>query len=327
MDIIIAEVQSRDRNLLYSIYSKSDVYKHWPIYKQDFERILFGHQDIDNQRTVLVAKHDNEIVGFISVKYKVVKAEKKAVVVFIFVTENHRKKGVGSHLVHEGINWLKKKGAKEVTVGGGAGSWFWPGIPENLHCNTFFEKNGFKIIDDTRVDMILDLSSYTPHAAVYKGVKENGIEIRYAESADRDKIVSFIDNNFDNWTEHYVKAFDGGKERIFCASKNGKIIASSLLWKSTCHWKILFDNNVGGGGDLGVDPKWRGKGIGLAMKSWGMEVLKNEGIKYCWVAWTHVPGFYEKLGFKLWRKYLKASLNLDSGNLAIQRSHYSTKLI
>lgn len=73
----------------------------------------------------------------------------------------------------------------------------------------------------------------------------------------------------------------------------------------------MFDNNVGGGGDLGVDPKWRGKGIGLAMKSWGMEVLKAEGVKYCWVAWTHVPGFYEKLGFKLWRKYFKASLKLS----------------
>lgn len=310
MDITIAEVQPRDKDILYSQYSESDTYKKWPIDKQDFDRILFGQKDIDNQKTVLVAKHENEMVGYISVKYKVAKDEKKAVIVFIFVTKNHRKKGIGSLLVQEGINWLRKREAKEVVVGGGAGSWFWPGIPENLHCNTFFEKNGFKIIDDTRVDMIMDLFRYTPPSNVYEALKKEEIKIRYANPEDQKEIVDFIDANFNSWAEHYEKAFKDGKERIFCAVKNGKVIASSLLWKGTCQWEKLFDNNVGGGGDLGVHPEWIGKGIGIAMKSWGMEILKEEGVKYCWVAWTHVPGFYEKLGFSVWRKYFKGSLDI-----------------
>ena len=190
------------------------------------------------------------------------------------------------------------------------GSYFWPGVPENLpSLQNFLKKEGF-VLSEGPVDMSADITNFSAQTNVYKTLDENGVTIEFASERYKDQILKFTKENFSNWYEYYLDDLTKGKyDEIFFAHKGDEIIAISKLWIGG-NWDLLFENNVGGGGALGVSEKWRGKGIGLAMKTWGTEILRDKGVKYVWIGWTSSIGFYEKLGFRVWRRYFNAELDI-----------------
>jgi GNAT superfamily N-acetyltransferase len=296
----------------YKIYSTSKEYSLWPIKEQKFIDILYGEKDIDNKTAVFKQEIDNKLVGFISVKFKIIDGMNKGSVVFIFVDHEYRKKGIGHKLLKKGTDWFKLQGVTKIKFGGNAGSYFWPALPQNLnHLEGFLKKERFELSEGP-VDMFMDISSFVPSTNVYKTLKDNEITIEYANEGYRDLILKFTEENFPHWYEYYFDDLKNGRfSKIFFAHKGNEIIAISELWIGDNVWDLLFENNVGGGGALGVAEKWRGKGIGLAMKTWGTGILKENHVKYVWVSWTSSAGFYEKLGFKIWRKYSNARLKLN----------------
>lgn len=294
----------------FKLYETSEEYKLWPMSEEKFLRILYGTEDQNNQTKVFTETVDSKLAGFVSMKSKVVEGKLTGVLTFIFVAPEFRSRGIGDKLFEAGINWLREQGIDKVKFGVLAGSYFWPGVPDNLpQLESFLQKKGFEIEQDGPVDMSGEITNFTPPEGTYDTLAENNVTIEYANADFKDRILQFAQENFPRWYEYYQQKLDNEEwDKVFFAHQGDKVIAISQLWIGDCNWEMLFENNVGGGGALGVSEEWRGKGIGLAMKSWGTEILRDKGIKYVWISWTSSVGFYEKLGFKVWRRYKNARL-------------------
>jgi GNAT superfamily N-acetyltransferase len=289
---------------IYNLYKNSDEYTIWPIKEGDFNNILYGTEDLKNETEVFEHREGGEILGVISVKHKKVGEENKGSIIFLFVQEEHRKQGVGTDLLEKGIKWLKTRKVKEVKFGGGAGSYFWPGLPKNLEMRSFFEKHGFDVDKNGPVDMSGEITNYQPPEGVYSKMRESGVEIEVADEFWADRILEFTKKNFLRWFDYYEDILKKEEyDKIFFAHSADEVVAVSILWQGDCKWRMLFDGKVGGGACLGVSKDWRGKGIGLAMKSWGTEKLLERGVQYVWIDYTYAVDFYRKLGFKIWREY------------------------
>lgn len=303
-------VEDGRMNELFDAYKASELGNLWPIDSEKFEQILFGTNDTNNETEVFIEEKEGDIAGVITFKYKK-DALNDAVVVFEQVKEKDLHKGIGTELLDKVINRANELGIKNISLGGKYGSYFWPGIPENLHCEEFFFKQGFEVKDGP-VDMHQDITNWSVDKAVFDRIKNEGVSIRFANELDSENILKFEKENFPNWYDSYYKRLITRHQydKVFIAEKEGRILAVSELWDDGCNWDMLFKGKVGGGGALGVAEKSQGLGIGLAMKAWGTQKLKERGIQDVWIGWTYQIGFYEKLGFKVWRKFLKATKKL-----------------
>ena len=60
---------------------------------------------------------------------------------------------------------------------------------------------------------------------------------------------------------------------------------------------------------MGVDEEFRGKGVGLGLVEFAVEFLKlgsfsgDAAIDGVFVDWVEIEGWYEKVGFDVWRSY------------------------
>jgi beta-N-acetylhexosaminidase len=295
---------------LFNIYKNSKEYETWPLKEDAFLKTIYGthKNDTNNETEVFTLEVEGKVVGFVSCKIK----NSKGVVAFLFVEEMHRLNSIGSNLLIQSLEWFKANNVDEVVLGAGAGSYIFPGLPKNLHIENFFKKNGFELIDDGLVDMYQDISKWKVLKDIFESVKKENVNIDFSSEKVADQIVVFAKNSFPNWYDYYKSDMEEKNyDKVFYASINDEIVGISKLWIGDCTWDLLFENNVGGGGALGISEKHRGKGIGLAMKAWGTQKIKEKGIKYVWIGWTYEIAFYKKLGFEVWREYYNAKLRIN----------------
>ena len=67
---------------------------------------------------------------------------------------------------------------------------------------------------------------------------------------------------------------------------------------------------VGSINALGVAPKNRQHGIGLALTARAMELLQERGCAKCYIQWTGLAAWYGKLGTSVWARYRMAKKSL-----------------
>lgn len=65
----------------------------------------------------------------------------------------------------------------------------------------------------------------------------------------------------------------------------------------------LCGPNTGLMGCVGVDAGYRKAGVGLALVCHAVENMKQRGIEGVFVDWVSLDGWYEKVGFDVWRSY------------------------
>jgi len=261
----------------------------WPVEKEQMESRI-------NKGVSLIAVSENKVIGFINMQYSNVKGQ----ITLIMVDKDHQRKGVGRELLDEAKRLLNGKGTKELLVGCGAGSYFWPGTPTNLPAAvSFFKKNGLET-DEVNLDMVGNLENYqTPKEVVEK---VSGLNLQFKLLADDDKkeLIEFEKENFSDWVRYFE---DSQNENIFIVKLNNKIVGSVLLFgKEGFVWNKLLDG-AGGFGALGVAESCRGKGIGLALAAKATEILRQRGVKSSFLGWTYLDKWYGKLGYEVWRKY------------------------
>ncbi|MCK9368582.1 GNAT family N-acetyltransferase [Candidatus Dojkabacteria bacterium] len=303
-DISIEEYTSNQFEDLWKLYESSNSFKLWPVKKEKFLNILSGEGDINDLTKIFVAKDNSEIIGYLVCKYSPNELE-SSTLVLIIIKKEYEKKGTGKELLTKLETFLKSINVKKIALGN---SYLWPGIPENLNCKDFFIKNGFVLQDEMPVDMARDTSNWTPPSGIYDCLDKYGVKIEFSNKEVAEDILDVLKKDFSDyeWYKFYKRDFDEGKyNNVFYAHKDKEIIAVSELWYKNCTWDLLFENNVGGGAVLGVVEDWRGKGIGLAMKTWGTERVKEMGAKYIYIGWTYEIDFYKRLGFEVWRRYYR----------------------
>lgn len=275
----------------------------WPVEEQNFDEVVFGQ----NSKNFII-KNGSEIIGHLSIQLN----DKTAAIVCILVEKTHQRKGVGTKLIEDVTKELKRQGVKEISLGSGGYSYFWPGVPTNLDSAVkFFEKLGWRY-SETSVDMIMKLAEYETPDGVIERTNNLGITFELAKSEQINDILDFEKKNFPNWYKYFSLTADKNElDNILIAkSLQGKILGSLLIGRDKKVWSRLLGNKVGTLGALGVSEDARGQGVGLALAAKGTEILKASGIDICFLGWTWLIDWYGKLGYKVWREYRLSSKSI-----------------
>ena len=109
--------------------------------------------------------------------------------------------------------------------------------------------------------------------------------------------------------EDWVAYFDGAKH-VYCATLGGEIASFCLVdEESEC---LLSDgkSKVGVVGCVGTVPRFRRRGIGLRMVAHASEILRDLHCDLCFIHYTEVAHWYEKLGYKTFLKQVFAKKDL-----------------
>lgn len=279
---------------------------------------LFHQKIFSPESAHVVSKYaaiceNGQMLGFISYKYNIDTEKPRGQIALILVDQVIRRKGWGTKLVQHALSDMKQVGVYDVQLGAGAGSYLWPGVPDNLPgAQKFFTSLGWKFTEES-IDMIGNLRDYKTPAYVYERLDQS-ITIRHPDVSMKEKLLAFERKHFPNWYHYFLKLIESEDwDHILIAiDQNNEILGSTLVSISEFLWQDMFDGPVGMIGSLGVCKESRAKGIGLALAAKATEQLKEMGARYSFLGWTYLADWYRKLGYNVWRNYKMSWLTLKS---------------
>ncbi|CAG9947287.1 unnamed protein product [Clonostachys rosea f. rosea IK726] len=310
IDAQIRELDESDQEFESLWQMWQTVFPDWPIERQRLEKMI--HQMPGNH---LIHEHgfclsflQNGVLGMISA---------------VGVLPDHRRKGLGTALVHRAHEVLKKaakdSGEQELQSLE-VGSWaprFWPQMPINMsqEVKDFFSHCGFKRSPDLGPrDLFKDIRNddVVPADVLEKVAKTNIIyrpwspEL-YEECLEKQRA------NFNWWKGYEILAQYGQHAQALVAIDPDT--NAQVGWTFMCSPDAIISDmyaflplsptkeKTGSISAVGIDPNFRGKGVGLGLVARAMENMKERGIEGIMVDSTWLRGFYEKLGFKAQWEY------------------------
>lgn len=202
---------------------------------------------------------------------------------------------------------LYQRGVQRL-VFGQDGDHLFPGCPEDVPAlKSVLVVEGFDEGPPV-YDMEVEVSRVSPPAAV-----PGDAEMRPATPEDVHLIHEFLAREFPGrWRYDVIRKCidDGEAGGIFCAFQGGEAAGFAMTQTAECQRPIggaLWHGSLGPKwaaiGPVGVAKAMRGKGLGLALMQGALCHLKEQGRKRAVVDWTGITGFYERLGFEVWRTY------------------------
>ncbi len=245
---------------------------------------IFEDNDFDREMT-LVAKKNNEIIGFIMGVVRRRDEGNVGYVKLLAVDKHYRRKKIATGLLKEVERKLKEKGAVKIRLFESAPNYLTPGIdPFYTGAVCFFERNGYvKFSDCSNLLCNLENQSFETRdeeIALY----EKGIKCLRAKVEDFDRLKEWVNVNFKAWMGEISSAFLNEPPSIHIAEKEGEIIAFSAY----------ETNNKGTGwfGPMGTANEARGLGIGGVLLKRCMSDMKQMGFKKSIIPWVGPIPFY-----------------------------------
>ncbi|WP_026908849.1 GNAT family N-acetyltransferase [Paucisalibacillus globulus] len=284
-----------------------------PMRKELFKQNSFLDKNISYEGSRMVVNDDDEVIGFIIVKYfkektQVNMRDDVGWIQAILVDSEYRHRGIGSELLKHAEAILTQRGLKQILLGRDMYHYL-PGIPsEDQQTRTWFEKRDYKHFQSD-VDMT---RSYDSSEEIYWPSKPN-VEFSIVQETEKEDLLHFLHRCFPGrWEHEAVHYFEkGGTGREFVVLKeNGEIIgfcrindSKSPITMGNINWAPLFNHELGGVGPLGVDSEKRKNGYGLAIVQAGIAFLRERGVNQIVIDWTGLIDFYRKLGYDVWKSY------------------------
>ena len=293
----------RVKDFVYNIYTQSKPGELWPIDRSDFLNHLL------NEPEEIKVTLFQEKGGFSVLKTK----GNEGSIVILAAVENEETEVTERKLLEKIITHSKDKGIKHIYWGHKVGKYLWPGLPFEPDKLLLYKEAGFENYwDKPAEDLILNITNFQASAEIYKRIKPLGFSVAQALSHDVEKILQFEETEFPNWLEHYRKVIDKNEieKLLIVKDESGQIIGATILFWGDYFYRKLLNGLAGGAGAVGIAKAFRGKGLGSAMQAKALDILRDKGTKYAVVEYTGVPEFYEKLGFKRWKKYHMLKLDL-----------------
>jgi GNAT superfamily N-acetyltransferase len=68
-------------------------------------------------------------------------------------------------------------------------------------------------------------------------------------------------------------------------------------------WKTLLGEDARAIGVVGVAAGARNRGIAHALVARASEIVRNRGVRHCFIGWAWVIGLYGELGCHVWQEY------------------------
>lgn len=126
----------------------------------------------------------------------------------------------------------------------------------------------------------------------HEKLKAEGITILRPLSPDNERVLDFIRTHFaDSWASEVAVALNQSYPTAFIAVKDKKIIGFAAFEATG---KTYF-------GPTGVDPEYRGFGVGTALLLESLVAMRNMGYNYAIIGGVgSARGFYEKVVDAMW---------------------------
>jgi ribosomal protein S18 acetylase RimI-like enzyme len=271
----------------------------WPVSAEAFVSKTTGAGQL-----VMVA--GGALAGYISVA----RAQTRAQLTVIVVDPACRRAGLGSELLAQARRNLGG-GVKSWSAGSGAGSYFWPGVPEDAPDGwAFLHAHGFEPTGEM-ADLIADIARFRPPGWVFSRAG-GGVRFELAAEGDAAQVIALQERHFPGWTAAYEHQLTL-PGTVLVARADGQILGTCTVEGPAEYdflWRALVQGAVGAFGCVGVDPAARQQGIGLAMVARACDLLSARGAEVCYCAYTYLADWYAQLGFTRWRGYTMASASL-----------------
>lgn len=303
----------------------------WPLDLEALGRVLLpqsGHHE-DH----FAAFVDGRMVGFVAapVDRRRPYGERTGSISLLLVSPEHRLRGVGAVLHERALGHFREEGASSAVLGAST-PMFWAGVPHNLPgALAFFRAMGWSFTGHS-IDMSRDVRGYRMPEDARRRMDAAQVVDSTAASEDLPELFGLVAREFPGWLDVYrgVAALDDLDDLLIFRDGGGRVIGSLVMSsprshpsRTDCIWTALLGQDAGALGCVGISADSRGRGLGLAIVARASEILGERGVGQCYIAWTHLAGFYARLGYKVWREFAISRRTLN----AHVHAHHSAALL
>lgn len=285
----------------------------FPMRNELFKQNSFNDENVCDEGSQIAVDDDDNVIGFVVAKrwqepLDVEMPKKTGWIQALLVDQRYRNQGIGSKLLSHAETNLKTNGVNNIQLGRDPWHYF-PGIPTQYkHIAKWFGERGYRKQGDD-FDLI---HHYDPTTKSTLPSNKN-VTFSILAKYEKEDFLAFLHRCFPGrWEYEAIHYFEkGGIGREFAVvKKNNQIIGfcrlndgKSPLIAQNVYWALLFKEELGGVGPLGIDSNERGNGYGLAIVEAGIFFLRERNINSIVIDWTGLVEFYKKLGYDIWKSY------------------------
>ena len=237
--------------------------------------------------TTLISEEDGEITGFMAGLLRQTDDGLRGVIKLAAVAADHRRQGLGSHLLHRVESLLVERGAKTIRVCESPPNYLTPGVDGRYSAAPhFFEKHGYRRWGEA-CNMTVDLEGRSFSSRDEElALGEFGTEVRRARPDDVDAVMKLLDQHWPPWKAEISQSLLNHPTSLHLALREGAVIAFAA-WDA---------NNRGTGwfGPMGTAPEARRQGIGHVLLFRCLSDIAQAGHHTATIPWVDPVGFYEQ---------------------------------
>lgn len=281
------------------------------------KQILFD--DNFEPNLCFVALEEEKVIGFVlGTKRKFPYLERgleptKGWINVIFVDEEHRRKGIGSTLLHSVEQQLIEMGAKTIVLGAYSPNYFFAGLDPIHHKEAmeFFNSKGY-LSGAEHYSMKRDLHGYhfdektiqKKREAENKGFKFLNFDYSYSV-----ELLDFLKSEFGGgWKRNALIAMQNQIAEdvmLIVLDKNDKICGFCMR---------MIDGNPMRFGPIGIAESVRNEGLGGILIDIQMFEMSRRGIYHMYFITTDEPGrrYYERHGMSVFRTFIEYRKDLNN---------------
>lgn len=200
------------------------------------------------------------------------------------VDEAYRERGIGSSLLKQAEDSAKNSGCTRLILGHGS-DYVIPGVPTEENAHRFFEKRGY-----TCTGYAWDMTLNLPNPVTVPVPGGVTFEMKPAD----DEILPAVSAVEKAW----LGVYESTSEDVLLAKLNGEIAGFCI----PAGWNRFGSRDTGSVSCVGVLPRFRKCGIGLAMVQEAAQYLTDNGCTRAELLYTSIPHWYGKLGFQPFHK-------------------------
>ncbi|EFH85986.1 GNAT family N-acetyltransferase [Ktedonobacter racemifer] len=284
---------------------QSTVGSQWPLSAERIQLVLNGPEAHH-----FALREEGRLIAFAATFQSPRGHDKVGHLAALLVAPDKQRRGIGSELHDVAFNYLQQQPGLRAIQLGSIYPRFWCGAPTNLPVAPFFARKGWHL-DEIVYDMVRDLRDFSIPTRIVERMQREGIRFEVATPETIDALRAFEEREFYNWLRAVNYMASVGDYQDLLIAFDGERVVGSLVTSSPRSnpertdviWQGLLGEDAGSLGSVGVAVSERGRGIGIALVAYASEILKQRGVRNCYIDWLVLTDFYGKLGYENWRTY------------------------